>query len=133
MTDMRDSRNWGFETKQVHVGPGAAGSGHRGPGRAHLRIRRRLCFQDCRRRGGAGSALKAAGNIYGRLTNPTEEVFEQQDRGAGGGEQAALATASGAAAIAYTFQALAKGRGDTSWPPGPSTGAPGTCWPIRFL
>ena len=48
-----------------------------------------------------------AGNIYGRLTNPTEDVFEQRIAALEGGV-AALAVASGAAAIDYTIQALAK-------------------------
>lgn len=52
-------------------------------------------------------ALRDAGNIYGRLTNPTQDVFERRiaalERGS-----AALAVASGAAAITYTIQALAK-------------------------
>ena len=52
-------------------------------------------------------ALKDAGNIYGRLTNPTEDIFEQRIAALEGGT-AALAVASGAAAIAYTIQALAK-------------------------
>ena len=51
--------------------------------------------------------LRDAGNIYGRLTNPTEDVFEQRIAALEGGV-AALAVASGAAAINYTFQALAK-------------------------
>ncbi len=51
--------------------------------------------------------LTDAGNIYGRLTNSTQDVFEQRMAALEGGV-AALATASGAAAIAYTFQALAK-------------------------
>ena len=51
--------------------------------------------------------LADAGNIYGRLTNPTEDVFEQRIAALEGGV-AALAVASGAAAINYTFQALAK-------------------------
>ena len=51
--------------------------------------------------------LRDAGNIYGRLTNPTEDVFEQRIASLEGGS-AALAVASGAAAIDYTFQALAK-------------------------
>lgn len=50
--------------------------------------------------------LTDAGNIYGRLTNSTQGVFEQRVAALEGGV-AALATASGAAAIAYTFQALA--------------------------
>ena len=51
-------------------------------------------------------ALKDAGNVYGRLTNPTEDVLEQRLAALEGGV-AALALASGAAAVAYTFQALA--------------------------
>ena len=50
--------------------------------------------------------LADAGNIYGRLTNPTEDVFEQRVAALEGGV-AALAVASGAAAISYTFQNLA--------------------------
>lgn len=50
--------------------------------------------------------LSDAGNIYGRLTNSTQDVFEKRIAALEGGV-AALATASGAAALAYTFQALA--------------------------
>lgn len=50
--------------------------------------------------------LKDAGNIYGRLTNPTEDVFEQRIAKLEGGV-AALAVASGAAAVTYTIQNLA--------------------------
>ena len=50
--------------------------------------------------------LSAPGNIYGRLTNPTEDVFERRIAALEGGV-AALAVGSGAAAIAYTFQNLA--------------------------
>src|SRR5699024_3811954 len=46
-------------------------------------------------------------NIYGRLTNPTQEVFEKRIAALEGGI-AALAVASGAAAICYTFENLAK-------------------------
>ena len=51
-------------------------------------------------------SLKDAGNIYGRLTNPTEDVFEKRMAALEGGV-AALAVASGAAAVAYTIQNLA--------------------------
>lgn len=51
--------------------------------------------------------LTDAGNIYGRLTNPTEDVFEQRIAKLEGGV-AALAVASGAAAITYTIENLAK-------------------------
>ncbi len=51
--------------------------------------------------------LEDAGNIYGRLTNPTQEIFEQRIAALEGGV-AALAVASGAAAITYTIQNLAQ-------------------------
>ena len=51
-------------------------------------------------------ALKDAGNIYGRLTNPTEDVFEKRIASLEGGV-AALAVGSGAAAVAYAIQNLA--------------------------
>ena len=51
-------------------------------------------------------ALKDAGNIYGRLTNPTEDVFERRIAALEGGV-AALAVGSGAAAVTYTIQNLA--------------------------
>ena len=50
--------------------------------------------------------LRDAGNIYGRLTNPTEDVFEQRIAALEGGV-AALAVGSGAAALTYAFQAVA--------------------------
>lgn len=52
-------------------------------------------------------ALRDAGNIYGRLTNPTQNVFEERIAALEGGA-AALGVASGAAAITYTIQTLAK-------------------------
>ena len=51
--------------------------------------------------------LSDAGNVYGRLTNPTEDVFEQRIAALEGGV-AALAVASGAAAITYTIENLAQ-------------------------
>lgn len=51
--------------------------------------------------------LSDAGNIYGRLTNPTQNVFEERTAKLEGGA-AALAVASGSAAIAYTLQTLAQ-------------------------
>ena len=52
-------------------------------------------------------ALRDAGNIYGRLTNSTQDVFEKRIAALEGGV-AALAVASGAAAITYTIEALAQ-------------------------
>ena len=51
--------------------------------------------------------LKDAGNIYGRLTNPTEDIFEKRIAALEGGV-AALAVASGAAAVTYTIENLAQ-------------------------
>lgn len=51
--------------------------------------------------------LRDAGNIYGRLTNPTQEIFEER-MAALEGASSALAVASGAAAVTYTIQALTK-------------------------
>ena len=51
--------------------------------------------------------LTDAGNIYGRLTNPTEDVFERRIAALEGGV-AALAVASGAAAVTYTIENLAQ-------------------------
>ena len=50
--------------------------------------------------------LRDAGNIYGRLTNPTQGTFEARIAALEGGT-AALAVGSGAAALAYTYQAVA--------------------------
>ena len=52
-------------------------------------------------------ALKDSGNIYGRLTNSTQEVFEKRVAALEGGV-AGLGLASGAAAVSYTIQALAE-------------------------
>ncbi|MCR4868837.1 MAG: O-acetylhomoserine aminocarboxypropyltransferase/cysteine synthase [Lachnospiraceae bacterium] len=52
-------------------------------------------------------ALKDAGNVYGRLTNPTEDVFERRIAALEGGV-AGLAVASGAAAVTYALKAVAK-------------------------
>ena len=70
--------------------------------------------------------LKDAGNIYGRLTNTTEDVFEKRIAALEGGV-AALAVASGAAAINYTIQLWPR-TAATSSPRKPSTAAPPTCW-----
>ena len=63
-------------------------------------------FHNCEH-AAARVGLKEAGHSYGRLTNPTEDVFEQRMAALEGGV-AALAVASGAAAITYTFQNLAQ-------------------------
>ena len=63
-------------------------------------------FRDCAH-AAARFGLEDPGNIYGRLTNPTQEILEKRLAALEGGT-AALALASGAAAITYTIQALAQ-------------------------
>ncbi len=105
MADIRNSANWSFETKQVHVGqeqPDPATDARAVPIYASTSFVFHNSEHAADRFG-----LRDAGNIYGRLTNPTQDIFEQRIAALEGGA-AALATASGAAAIAYTINALAK-------------------------
>ena len=105
MADIRDSKNWGFETKQLHIGQENADPVT--DARAvPIYASTSYVFHNSQHAADR-FGLRDAGNIYGRLTNPTEDVFEQRIAALEGGV-AALAVASGAAAINYTFQALAK-------------------------
>ena len=105
MADIKDSKNWGFETRQLHIGQEQAD-----PATAARAVpiyaSSSYVFHNSQHAADR-FGLRDAGNIYGRLTNPTEDVFEQRIASLEGGS-AALAVASGAAAIDYTFQALAK-------------------------
>ena len=105
MADIKDSKNWGFETKQLHIGQEQADPVT--DARAvPIYASTSYVFHNSQHAADR-FGLRDAGNIYGRLTNPTEDVFEKRMAALEGGV-AALAVASGAAAIAYTFQALAK-------------------------
>ncbi len=105
MADIRDSKNWGFETKQLHIGQENADPVT--DARAvPIYASTSYVFHNSQHAADR-FGLRDAGNIYGRLTNPTEDVFEQRIAALEGGV-AALAVASGASAIDYTFQALAK-------------------------
>ncbi len=73
--------------------------------------------------------LSDPGNIYGRLTNPTQSVFESRIAALEGGS-AALALATGAAAITYTVLALA-GNGDNIVSSKQIYGGTSTFWNIR--
>ena len=99
-----DERNFKFETLQLHVGqeqPDPVTDARAVP----IYQTSSYVFRNCDH-AAARFGLSDAGNIYGRLTNPTEDVFEKRIAALEGGV-AALAVASGAAAIAYTFQNLA--------------------------
>lgn len=98
-------RNLKFETLQLHVGqeqPDPVTDARAVP----IYASSSYVFHDCDH-AAARFGLTDAGNIYGRLTNPTQDVFEQRMAALEGGV-AALAVASGAAAIAYTIQNLAQ-------------------------
>lgn len=103
-----NERNLRFETKQLHIGqenPDPATDARAVP----IYATSSYVFHNSRHAADR-FALKDAGNIYGRLTNPTQDVFEQRIAALEGGV-AALAVASGSAAITYTIQNLA-GAGD---------------------
>ena len=105
MANIRDSKNWGFETRQLHIGQEIADP-VTGARAVPIYATTSYVFHDSQHAADRFS-LRDAGNIYGRLTNPTEDIFERRIASLEGGA-AALAVASGAAAINYTFLALAK-------------------------
>ncbi len=97
-----------FETLQLHVGqetPDAVTDSRAVPIYATTSYVFHNCAHAADRFG-----LRDAGNIYGRLTNSTQDVFEKRIAALEGGV-AALALASGAAAISYTIEALAQNGG----------------------
>ncbi len=99
------NRNYKFETLQLHVGqeqPDPATGARAVP----IYQTTSYVFRNSAH-AAARFGLADAGNIYGRLTNSTQDVFEQRIAALEGGV-AALAVASGAAAITYTIQALAQ-------------------------
>lgn len=99
-----NERNLKFETKQLHVGqesPDPATDARAVP----IYQTSSYVFKNADH-AAARFALADAGNIYGRLTNPTQDVFERRIASLEGGI-AALATASGAAAVTYALQNLA--------------------------
>lgn len=101
----RDKRNFKFETLQLHVGQEQADPTT--DARAVLIYQTSsYVFRNCDH-AAARFGLSDAGNIYGRLMNPTEDVFEKRIAALEGGV-AALAVASGAAAVTYTILNLAQ-------------------------
>ena len=101
----RDQRNFKFETLQLHVGQEQAAPTT--DARAvPIYQTSSYVFRNCDH-AAARFGLSDAGNIYGRLTNPTEDVFEKRIAALEGGV-AALAVASGAAAVTYTILNLAQ-------------------------
>ena len=100
-----EERNLGFETLQLHVGQEQADPVT--DARAvPIYATSSYVFHNSDH-AAARFGLSDAGNIYGRLTNPTQEIFEKRIAALEGGV-AALAVASGAAAVTYTIQNLAQ-------------------------
>lgn len=100
---MSEERKYHFETLQLHVGQEQADSAT--DARA-VPIYQTTSFVFHNAQHAADRfALKDAGNVYGRLTNPTEDVFSKRIAALEGGV-AAVAVASGAAAVTYTLEAL---------------------------
>ena len=105
MADIKNSANWSFETRQLHIGqeqPDPVTDARAVP----IYATTSYVFHNSQHAADR-FALRDAGNIYGRLTNPTQDIFEQRIASLESGS-AALAVASGAAAINYTLCALAK-------------------------
>lgn len=104
MATIQNTDSWSFETKQIHIGqehPDPATDARAVP----IYQTTSYVFRDCDH-AAARFGLADAGNIYGRLTNSTQDVLERRIASLEGGV-AALAVASGAAALTYTFQNLA--------------------------
>ena len=102
---MNENKKPRFETLQVHAGqeqPDQATGARAVP----IYQTTSFVFDDCAH-AEARFNLSNAGNIYSRLTNPTQDAFEQRVAALEGGV-AALATASGAAAVSYALQNLAR-------------------------
>ncbi|MCI6655596.1 MAG: O-acetylhomoserine aminocarboxypropyltransferase/cysteine synthase [Clostridium sp.] len=100
----RADRNFRFETLQLHVGQETADAVT--DARAVPIYQTSSYVFHNSQHAADRFGLKDAGNIYGRLTNPTEDVFEKRIAALEGGV-AALAVGSGAAAVTYTIQNLA--------------------------
>ncbi len=100
--------NYRFETMQIHVGqehPDPATDARAVP----IYATTSYVFENSAQ-AAARFDLSAPGNIYGRLTNTTQEVLEKRVTALEGGVSA-LATASGAAAVTYVLEALGQGGG----------------------
>lgn len=97
-------KKYEFETLQLHAGQEQADP-TTGSRAVPIYQTTSYVFQNCQEAADR-FALKQSGNIYGRLTNTTQEVFETRMAALEGGV-AALGVASGAAAITYTFLTLA--------------------------
>jgi O-acetylhomoserine (thiol)-lyase len=104
MSNIKDSKTWGFETKQIHVGQEQADCSTNARA-VPIYATTSYVFHNSQHAADLFS-LRDTGYIYSRLTNPTQEIFEKRIASLENGI-AALAVASGAAAINGTISALA--------------------------
>ena len=105
MSNIKDSKNWGFETRQVHIGQEQADPVT--DSRAvPIYATTSYVFHNSQHAADR-FGLRDPGNIYGRLTNTTQGIFEERIASLENGV-AGLAVASGAAAVTYTVLALAQ-------------------------
>ncbi len=105
MANINDPKTWGFETKQVHIG-----QEHADPATDSRAVpiyaTTSYVFHNSKHAADR-FGLRDPGNIYGRLTNSTQGVFEERINALEGGA-GALAVASGAAAVNYAVTSLAR-------------------------
>ncbi len=105
MANINDPKTWGFETKQVHIG-----QEHADPATDSRAVpiyaTTSYVFHNSKHAEDR-FGLRDPGNIYGRLTNSTQGVFEERINALEGGA-GALAVASGAAAVNYAVTSLAR-------------------------
>jgi O-acetylhomoserine (thiol)-lyase len=105
MSNIKDPKTWSFETKQVHIGQEQADPVT--DSRAvPIYATTSYVFHNSQHAADR-FGLRDPGNIYGRLTNTTQGIFEERINALEGGV-GALAVASGAAAITYAITALAR-------------------------
>ena len=126
MANIKNTENWAFETKQLHIGqeePDPASDARAVP----IYQTTSICIQQIQLTLKRDSDLQIAGNIYGRLTNSTQDVLEKRLAALDGGV-AALAVASGAAAISTTLSGTWLRQATISWQQRLSTAAHTTCW-----
>ena len=101
MAEIKNTANWAFETKQLHIGQEQADPVT--DSRAVPIYQTTSYVFHNSQHAADRFGLADAGNIYGRLTNSTQDVFEKRIAALEGGV-AALVTASGAAAIRTPFR-----------------------------
>ena len=100
----RDTSQWRFETKSVHAGYSPEPTTHA----VAVPIYQTAAYSfDSAQHGADLFDLKVAGNIYTRIMNPTQAVLEERVAALEGGI-AALAVASGQAAVTYAIQTIAE-------------------------